>query len=84
MLLCCRQLCHGNRDVEVDSLAVLPSALQSHPPTHHRITLPDDDVVGRLHSVDVSRQVLVDLAGAVTADERDFAGDAFWVDDCSQ
>lgn len=41
--------------------------------TYHRIALPDDDVPGRLDSLDMSRQKLFDLVGSISADQGDLA-----------
>ena len=41
--------------------------------THHRIALPDDNVPGRLDSLDMSRQELFDLVGSISADQGDLA-----------
>lgn len=50
-------------------------------PTHHRITLPNHDMPRRLDCLNVSRQKLFNLVGAVSTDKRDLAWDIIRVDD---
>ena len=40
---------------------------------HHRITLPYDNMVSRFHRIDMRWEVLIDLVGAVSAYDGDFA-----------
>jgi hypothetical protein len=65
-------------------LSVLPVSavlLMSPRKTYHSITLPDNDVRGRLDGVNVSWQVLIDFASPVSANDSDLSGNVIWVHD---
>jgi len=50
-------------------------------PTHHRVTLPNNNVLGSLDRFDMGRQELFNFVSSVPADQRDLARNVVRVDD---
>lgn len=50
-------------------------------PTHHSIALPYDHMICRFDRLNVPRQILVDFASSIPADDCDLARYAFRIDD---
>lgn len=50
--------------------------------THHRVTLPDDDVPCLFDGLDMPRQELFHLVGAISTDQRHLSRDIIRIHDC--